>query len=546
MIRSAVRYWHTLRHLRPVQFYGRLWFRAHRPRPDTRPAPSRRPVRAAWCPPARRQASLTGPGDFLLLGQAGSLGECGWDGPGRELLWRYHQHYFDDLNARDAGERCAWHRDLVADWIRANPPGAGVGWHPYPVSLRIVNWVKWAWAGNQPGEDFVHSLAVQARWLRRRLEHHLLGNHLLANAKALVFAGLFFDGEEAQGWLRTGAALLRRELAEQVLADGGHFERSPMYHALVLEDVLDVLNAAAAVDADSPTWRDTAEACRQAATSMCAWLDAMCHPDGEIAFFNDAAIGMAPAPAELFRYAADIGIEWRPLDDRLLVSLDPSGYLRAGSGPAVAFIDVAPVGPDYLPGHAHADTLSFELSVFGQRVLVNSGTSLYGAGPERLRQRGTAAHNTVVIDGEDSSEVWGGFRVARRARPRDLDVSSGNELRVSCTHDGYDRLPGRPRHRREWRMADGELVVSDQVTGRHRAAEARYHLHPDLGVEAAADARRGVLRLPGGERVDWCVESGRARLEPATWHPRFGETRASTCLAVALDDGRAAVRFAWG
>ncbi|MEN9780004.1 MAG: hypothetical protein RL014_1152 [Pseudomonadota bacterium] len=99
-----------------------------------------------------------------------------------------------------------------------------------------------------------------------------------------------------------------------------------------------------------------------------------------------------------------------------MISTD-SGYVRLDNGPAVALLDVAPVGPDYLPGHAHADTLSFELSVGAQRVLVNSGTSCYGSSAERLRQRGTAAHNTVVVNGQDSSEVWGGFRVARRPLP---------------------------------------------------------------------------------------------------------------------------------
>src|SRR5439155_3503852 len=80
----------------------------------------------------------------------------------------------------------------------------------------------------------------QARWLRGRLEHHLLGNHLWANAKALVFAGAWFEGAEAERWLDTGVRLLRREFAEQILADGGHFERSPMYHAIALADVLDL------------------------------------------------------------------------------------------------------------------------------------------------------------------------------------------------------------------------------------------------------------------------------------------------------------------
>ena len=141
--------------------------------------------------------------------------------------------------------------------------------------------------------------------------------------------------------------------------------------------------------------------------------------------------------------------------------LRDSGYVRLAAGPAVALLDVAPLGPDYLPGHAHADTLSFELSLFGQRVIVNGGTSRYGSGPERLAERGTAAHSTVQIDGADSSEVWGGFRVARRARPRDVRVHPGLDplppvlspaaagacagvLEVSAAHDGYCRLPGRP------------------------------------------------------------------------------------------------------
>src|SRR6185295_1096925 len=108
----------------------------------------------------------------------------------------------------------------------------------------------------------------------------------------------------------------------------------------------------------------------------------------------------------------------------------------------------ASVGPSYQPGHAHADTLSFELSLHGRRVLVNSGTSEYGTGPERQRQRSTAAHNTVVIDGQDSSEVWGGFRVARRAHCQWLATSRTPAPSIEAVHDGYLRLPGRNTHRR--------------------------------------------------------------------------------------------------
>jgi len=542
------RYWHTLRHLRPVQLYGRAWFRLAKPRLRRGGAPARRAIGGGWQMPARREASLTGPGDFLLLGERGGPANIGWDGPQRDRLWRYNQHYFDDLNAKDAPWRADWHRALLDDWVRENPPGHGTGWEPYPTSLRIVNWVKWVLGGNVLPCACQDSLSVQARWLMRRLEFHLLGNHLFANAKALIFAGLFFEGDEARGWMERGLRILAREISEQILPDGGHFERSTMYHALVLEDMLDLCNVMEAFGEAVPSsWRDRVADWRAQVPGMCAWLATMCHPDGEIGFFNDAAIGIAPAPTELLRYADALGFALPLPLAASLAHLRDSGYVRIARGSAVALLDVAPVGPDYLPGHAHADTLSFELSVFGQRVLVNSGTSCYGVSPERARQRGTAAHNTVVVDGENSSEVWAGFRVARRARPYDLQFEGEREesVRISCSHDGYRRLPGRPEHRREWIMSAGGLSVDDHVTGVFRGAEARFHVHPDVIVERGSEAEGGRLILEGGRQVRWRAQGGAVRIEPASWHARFGCSVPSSCIVLALHEGCGRIRFEW-
>src|SRR5690606_18409087 len=96
-----------------------------------------------------------------------------------------------------------------------------------------------------------------------------------------------------------------------------------------------------------------------------------------------------------------------------------------------------------------------------QRVIVNGGTSCYGTSIRRLRERGTAAHSTVEIAGQNSSEVWSGFRVGRRARPFGVAVS---ESSVCCSHDGYRFLKGRPTHRRCWTFAAGELAVDDVVS----------------------------------------------------------------------------------
>ncbi len=557
---TAQRYWHTLRYLRPVQFYARAGHRWLRPRVDASPPPGLRPADAPVHPWARRAPSMTGPDTFEFLGVSGELGSLGWSGPARELLWRYNQHYFDDLNARDAASRDAWHQALIERWIRDNPPARGCGWDPYPTSLRIVNWIKRAHTGRPLTDAATHSLAVQARWLSRRIEHHLLGNHLFANAKALVFAGLHFGGPEGDRWRDTGWRLVGRELAEQVLPDGGHFERSPMYHALALEDVLDLINLSAACRGalTAPQARLVASL-PATARAMLGWLRTMCHPDREISFFNDAAIGIAPSPDELADYAARLLGEDPAADGRRagLVAdaaarrpaatvLADSGYVRIDTRDASLLLDVAPVGPDYLPGHAHADTLSFELSLSGRRVLVNSGTSCYGSGPERSRQRGTAAHNTVVVADADSSEVWGGFRVARRARPHGVSVSDdGDAVVVTGSHDGYHRLPGHPTHTRTWTIGPGSVRVDDEVDRPELPATARFHLHPEVRLEPATDARTGTGVLPDGRCFDWAVEFGRASVEASSWHPRFGSSEPGRCLVVALVDGRSRLVLRW-
>jgi uncharacterized heparinase superfamily protein len=265
--------------------------------------------------------------------------------------------------------------------------------------------------GNDLQPDWSQSLALQAAWLEKHIEWHLLGNHLFSNAKALVFAGLFFDGRDADRWLEKGLRILEREIPEQILSDGGQFELSPMYHSIATEDVLDLLNA-------SEAWPglvnpEVVEHWRQMAKKMLHWASVMQHPDGRIALLNDSAFGIAPELGELFSYAERLGLEFESASGALQ-HLEQSGYARIELGEAVLFADIGRIGPDYLPGHAHADTLCFGLSLFGDRWFVDTGCSTYEVCDERLRQRGTAAHNTVVVDGEDSSEVWSSFRVARR------------------------------------------------------------------------------------------------------------------------------------
>jgi uncharacterized heparinase superfamily protein len=535
----AARYCHTLRHLKPAQVWGRMVLGLPQPSPDLRPAPPMCQAAKDWQLPLGRRPSMVGRRRFLFLNEEGALPPgSDWELPGRSKLWLYNLHYFDDLNAVGASERVDWHQELVARWIAENPPGTGGGWEPYPTSLRIVNWIKWAWAGNPLGSAAHQSLAVQTRWLRRRLEIHLLGNHLFANAKALVFAGCYFQGSEAKAWLQRGMTILVEEIPEQVLPDGGHFERSTMYHALAFEDMLDLLNLAAACPAPFTPWASSVSHWPEVAQRMGRWLSAMCHPDGEIAFFNDAAMGIAPTPAALTEYARRLGVDWDDASRDGVVWLEHSGYVRAQRDGAVLFADVAPIGPDYLPAHAHADTLTFELSVHGQRVVVNSGTSCYGLGKQREFERGTAAHNTVEVEGQNSSEVWAGFRVARRARPFDVVVGTYDDVvRIEGAHDGYRRLRGRVVHRRTWELRNGAIEVIDRLEGRAGDAMARLHFHPAVTLEN--NGVGGVARWNGGG-VSWETEGCEPYVVASTWHPEFGVSLSSSALALRFEgSGRA-------
>ena len=143
---------------------------------------------------------------------------------------------------------------------------------------------------------------LQTRYLSKNLEKHLLGNHFFANAKALIFSGLFFEGQESEDWYKIGSNIVINELDEQVLNDGGHFELSPMYHCIFLEDLLDLVNI------HNVYSKKIIPKLLSKITVMFYWLKTMSHPDNDISFFNDSAFGVAPNHNELLRYANRLNI----------------------------------------------------------------------------------------------------------------------------------------------------------------------------------------------------------------------------------------------
>ena len=531
---SASRYWNTLRYLRPIQIADRVWRAVHRPSPKVASSFGLRRKLANWIEPPRPASTMCGADEFEFLGKRRRVqAPRDWNEKSWPLLWRFHLHYFDDLNALDFEARSAWHRALMGRWMAENPPTTGVGWQPYPTSLRVMNWIKWWLAGAVPTRDTLHSVRLQIAHVMSRLEYHLLGNHLLENARALVFGGLFFEGPEADRWLHRGVTILAEQLPVQILADGGHCERSPMYHQIVLAGLLDLYNLMRVfarqecLDLTPPIQR------------MLRWSSLMSHPDGEIALFNDAAFHEAPTFQVLERYAACLGIlrtavvqaQIVEIDDGAGAHLTTTGYVRVARDGLAAILNVGSVGPAYQPGHAHADTLSFELSAMGRRLIVDTGTSTYERGRRRDWERSSAAHNTVVIDGLNSSDVWAGFRVARRARVLAVTArADAAGITVAAAHDGYSHLPARAVHERRWHFNAERMCVEDRIDGRGQVTlELIFNIHPDFEVTHASASGFIARSLDGtiGVIIDLPMNLA-AKIAEFSYAPQFGLVRAGS------------------
>lgn len=458
-------------------------------------------------------------------------GKVDWRAADQAKLWRYNLHYFDYLLwPRVTGAR---KRALIESWIKENPLGAEDAWEPYTVSLRLVNWIKFLLLEMADAEIPVHwvdSLALQAAWLERNLETHILANHYLKNAKALVFAGAFFEGERADAWRNQGVAIFSAQLDEQFMASGAHYELSPMYHCICVEDILDVLNLVQ--QKVSSFGEDFVRQLQDTARRGLDFLAALLLPDGRIPLFNDSAFGIAPEPDALFAYAERL-FDYT-VSEGLPMALPDAGYFVLGDELNRMVIDCGPVSPPYQPGHTHCDMLSYELALDGRRIVVDAGVHDYENSDARRYCRSTAAHNTVSVDEAEQSELWGVFRVARRARPV---AASLRRLRDGGTIfegelAGFPAVDGEIRHHRLVEYQSPNVwSVTDQVRGSgEHSVDSFIHLHPDFRLHC--DDGIYVVEDDAGACYARIEPFGAAAVELIEgWHyPEFGMAQGNSVL----------------
>lgn len=482
---------------------------------------------------------------------------------------------------------------LMGDWLDANPPKRGVNWaSSLEVAYRAIAWT-WAMRLMAPSRAFGDALLV--RWLKaievsaRHLERYLStwfspNTHLTGEALGLLYLGTQFpELAAAPRWRDRGWSILLGQLQRHVRPDGTYFEQSTHYHRYTIDIYLHarLLGSAHAL----PGIARVDEAIGRLATFL-AWV---ARGDGTVPLFgdedggrllfldaracDDARSPLATAAALLHDHA--LAHAGTPPTDELAWLLGAGGVtaferlaprapaeaarafpdggffvMRDGwtPGSAVLTVDCGPLGADN-GGHAHADTLAFDLAVGGRPIFVDAGTVSYTTSPEeRDLMRSSLVHNTVSLDARSSSEPAGPFRWAvMTAGVLDAWHAFPVGALFEGHHDGYRRLDTSARHRRLIVAArDAWWVVRDVIEseGGHEAV-ATFQCATGLdvavehGVLRVSDDGRPVVTVHAlGVAGRWCLDDGVASRRYGARHPGRRARFAFTT------DGRTAVTFA--
>jgi hypothetical protein len=458
------RLYHTLKHLKLTQVYHQIKYRLVKPkRVATHWDGVFAQVDLVDFP--KKQKSLSIKEDiwsfsFLNLEQSFPYDSVDWSFGDFGMLWTYNLNYFDWLHQPGISKELGL--EMLSKYystpLKKNP----IILHPYPTSLRIINTAKFIAKWDVKEDWLYHELVADLKFLIGRLEYHLLANHLLENAFALYIGGLITKQYE---FTQKGKKILVRELKEQVLDDGMHYERSPMYHLIILERLLDAYNFTKAVGDDlEPVLKSYAVKMTSLAMN---WEDI-----DRIPMMQDSAYDIALTVSEILNYSKrmlDIDYPSKPND------LTDSGYRKLNTANFSLFANIGSISPSYQPAHAHSDELNFELFHSGTPIIVDTGISTYEKNITRFKERSSVSHNCVSINCQNLSDVWAGFRVGKRAIVE--SHSSSDFIQATCKAN-------RVIISRKFEIvSDGFLIEDNIERNEGLPAQACLHLHPDVDFE---------------------------------------------------------------
>jgi len=457
--------------------------------------------------------------------------------------WRRWINSFDwlqDLRACGGPAARQLARQLTQQWLEENPGYDGFAWRGdiLPSRLRQIL-LNQAFLEVQSDALFrsalLYSLNRQAAHLARALPDGLCGSDLLKASVALMIAGAMLPQGEV--WLSRGRRLFAQEIGRQMLADGGHIERSPSVMLDLLQHFLDLRHVLTLTRQPLP------DHLQVAIENLAAVLHMLCHGDGRLALFNDSN----EETADILALAISrVGGERQ----RDLTQLPLTGYQRLQSGKALVLVDCGAPPRHGLDAHAHAGTLSFEMSYGADRMIVNCGAG-HPSSPEwRQVQRTTAAHSTVVVDDINSSMLLdhGGMALIPTIVTSRREETEG-QVWLDASHNGYEESFGLVHRRRLFLAGDGnELMGEDVLTGTGGNAFAlRFHLHPQVQASITQNGQAALLKLPGGSGWRMRIQGADIALAESIYMGQRGHVRRSQQLVVLgmIDSDTTTVKWAF-
>ena len=469
-----------------------------------------------------------------------------WNDNSWNRLWRFNLHYFEWMreiieNAllKDKWcEKAIYINTLLDQWIFNNPIGKGDGWHSYTISLRVRNWV---WLFNifpeYATEMRIKSLWEQICWLDKHPEKYLGGNHWLENLITLMVGSLQFEGDRSTSIYRNALQNLEKELKKQILKDGGHEERSASYHLLLLDRLTELACVIKKTKKKKIKWLD------ETILKMTNFAECIQLKNNQFPIFNDSPNNGCPNIEIVINFAKSFlyGIEGEisPLRSLLLsnsnnfnssfkekyikrqfknnpiTNLENTGwfFLRPNNHWELV-IKYGKSCPKHLPGHAHSDTLSFDLFYDGKPIIVETGTSFYGDSLIRSYERSGQAHNIMQlargnsikdykkIKWEESVDVWGNFRAGKKANCYNTHSKYSYEKKIfsfNSFHDGFHNIGanyGRSFEVLDYSKSSIKLKIVDYIECKHNFLWRQlWHLAPNQSKEYLTEIINQLKKL---------------------------------------------------
>jgi uncharacterized heparinase superfamily protein len=430
-------------------------------------------------------------------------------------------------------------RSLISSWVEAQRRWDGLAWRPDVLGTRLAHWLSAYGFLTASGDEafrgaLLVSLGRQAKHLARVAAKADPDARILLAAKGLIYTGIALPSAEA--YLDGGIKLLLRELERQVLPDGGHFQRSPTIQVEVLRLLVDLRAALTAAHREVPG------ALQGAIDRMSPMTRLFRHGDGRLALFNG---GLEGDDRDLTTLLAQTGSR-----ARASVSAPHSGFQRLAAGRTMLIADVGAPPPPAADAQAHAGTLSFELSVGKDRLVVNCGAAGDGDPAWRQALAGTAAHSTLSVNEANSSSTGPGGRRGRRPITVVADRREGEgAFWLETSHDGYRETFGLIHHRHLYLSDDGsDLRGLDRLEGQGNGSFAlRFHLHPLVTSSEVQSGSQVLLRLPGGAGWKFLASGARLALEDSVYRGSGRSVRRcrQIVLSGAIEPGETIVKWAF-